>query len=104
TNTLKPASVLFSSFSSSVIFDAADGVTLIMSANLLWPSIIHCDRGPPDALRARHPHRPGTPRPAHYWTPLAAGRPRLGCRAHRRGRSVHRQPARVAGCADKNAP
>src|SRR5438270_6070661 len=32
TNTRKPASVLFSSCSSSVIFDAADGVTLIMSA------------------------------------------------------------------------
>src|SRR3954469_2467087 len=85
TKTRRPACVLFSSDSNSLIFEAAVGVTLIMWTVLLL-SIIHWRRGLPS-----------------YWTHLAPGRLRLDRRPDRRRRPGNRQPPWLAGHTDGHA-
>src|SRR3954462_647541 len=84
TKTRRPACVLFSSDSNSLIFEAAVGVTLIMWTVLLL-SIIHWRRGLPS-----------------YWTHLAPGRLRLDRRPQRGRRPVNRQPLGLVGRAHRH--
>src|SRR5205085_11416816 len=85
TKTRSPASVLFSSASSSLILVAADGVTLIIST-VLPRLIIHWRRGL-----------------SSYWTHLAPRRLRLDPRPGRGGGPIDLDPPGMARRADRDA-